>query len=160
MWRPENSVSRNFVNADFLYRMSDSTALLSDANWDLNDGALDQFNISLAVERSPRFSYFGAWRYLRAIDSSLLGFGGNYRLSRKHTVAVRESFDIERGKTHAFEIAYIRKFPRWYVAVTFELDNVEDDVGISLSAWPEGAPQLSLGSRRFSDVAGFTGIRP
>ena len=159
-YRPENAVSRNFVNADFLYRISDSTAVLSDANFDLNDGDLDQYNISLAVERTPRFSYFVGWRYLREINSNLLGIGGNYRISAKHTLAVREAFDLQRGETYEFAVTYIRKFPRWYVALTFELDQVEDDFGISLSAWPEGAPQATLGARRYSGIPEFTGIRP
>ncbi len=159
-WRPENSISRNFVNADFMYRISDATALLSDANWDLNDGELDQYNVSFAVERTPRFSYFVGWRYLREIDSSLVGVGGSYQISKKHRIVVREAFDIEEGKTLEFAVTYIRKFPRWYVATTFELDKAEDDFGISISAWPEGLPQATLGSRRFSRNPEFTGIRP
>ncbi len=112
------------------------------------------------VERTPRFSYFIGWRYLNEINSSLVGLGGNYKISAKHTIALREYFDIERGDTLEFGITYIRKLPRWYVAITFELDKAEDDFGISLSAWPEGAPQMTLGSRRFSNVPGYTGIRP
>ncbi len=158
--RPEDSIARNFVNANFIWRVSDSTALLSDANWDIDDGEMDTFNISLAVERTPRFSYFLGWRYIREIDSNLLGLGANYRISRKHTLAFREYFDLERGETLEFSVTYIRKFPRWYVAASFDLDKAEDEFGISLSAWPEGVPEWTVGTRRYTGLATSTGIRP
>ncbi|MFQ6048909.1 MAG: hypothetical protein ACE5K7_06060, partial [Phycisphaerae bacterium] len=110
--RPENSITRNFVNGNLIYRVSDSTALLYDFNWDLNDGQMDVQNISLAVERLPRLSYFVGWRTINETDSNLLGFGANYRISAKHTFAVREFFDIDAGRTHEFGITYLRKFPR------------------------------------------------
>jgi len=158
--RPENSIARNFVNMDFMYRISDETAVLSDANWDMNDGELDIYNLSVAVERTPRLSYFVGYRYINETESNLLGFGANYKLTKKHTIALREFFDLERGETEEFDIAYIRKFPRWYVAINFELDKIEDDVAVSISAWPEGIPEAAVGSRRFTGLATSTGIKP
>jgi hypothetical protein len=158
--RPENSIARNFVNMDFMYRISDETAVLSDANWDMNDGELDIYNLSIAVERTPRLSYFWGYRYINETESNLLGFGANYQLTKKHSIAFREYFDLERGETEEFDIAYIRKFPRWYVAITFELDEIEDDIGVSISAWPEGIPEAAVGSRRFTGLATSTGIKP
>jgi hypothetical protein len=158
--RPENSISRNYVNAAVNYRINDATALLSEANFDLNDKELDVFNLSLAVERDPRFSYLVAYRYIEEIDSSLLVFGANYRISEKHTLAMRESFDLDRGKTQEFTLGFIRKFPRWYVGLTVDLNEADDDFGISLSAWPEGLRRAALGSRRFTGLARSTGIRP
>lgn len=158
--RPENSISRNYLNAAVNYRVNDATALLSEANFDLNDQELDIFNISLAVERDPRFSYLLGYRYINEIDSSLLVCGANYRISEKHTLALRESFDLDRGQTQEFTLGFIRKFPRWYVGLSVDLNEADDDFGISLSAWPEGLPRAALGSRRFTGLATSTGIRP
>jgi len=158
--RPENSISRNYLNAAVNYRVNDATALLSEANFDLNDQELDIFNVSLAVERDPRFSYLLGYRYINEIDSSLLVCGANYRISEKHTLALRESFDLDRGQTQEFTLGFIRKFPRWYVGLSVDLNEADDDFGISLSAWPEGLPRAALGSRRFTGLATSTGIRP
>ena len=158
--RPENSISRNYLNAAVNYRVNDATALLSEANFDLNDQELDIFNVALAVERDPRFSYLLGYRFINEIDSSLLVFGANYQISEKHTLALRESFDLDRGQTQEFTLGFIRKFPRWYVGVTVDLNEADDDFGISLSAWPEGLPRTALGSRRFTGLATSTGIRP
>jgi len=151
--RPENSISRNFVNSAQIWRVNDRTALLSELNYDINDGELDVFNVSLAVERSPRFSYLVGYRFIEESNSNLVGVDMNYRLNEKHTLAVRESYDLARGQTLDFTVALIRKFPRWFGALAFELDEAEDDIGVSFSIWPEGLPQAALGSRRFTGLA-------
>ena len=158
--RPETSLARNFVNGNVIWRMSDSTALLYDFNWDVNDCQMDVQNISLAVERTPRLSYFLGWRTIDATNSNLLGVGANYRISDKHAFAVREFFDIDRGETEEFAITYLRKFPRLYVALTFELDETEGESIVSIAAWPEGLPEATIGSRRYTGLATSTGIRP
>ena len=89
----------------------------------------------------------------------MLGFDMNYRLTEKYTMAFRELFDLARGETLDFTIAIIRKFPRWFGAVSFELDEAEDDFGISFSIWPEGLPQAALGSRRFTGLANTTSLK-
>ena len=158
--RPENSISRNYLNAAFTWRVNDTTTLISEANFDLNDGELDVFNISCAVERPPRLSYLIGYRFIEETDSNLLALGANYRISEKHTITVREEFDLQHGETLEFSLGVIRKFPRWYVGLTFDLDKVEDDLGISMSVWPEGFPRAVIGSRRFTGVATSTGLRP
>lgn len=158
--RPENSISENFVRGDFMWRINDSTALLSDFNVDINDGQMEIFNLGFAVERSPRLSYYIGWRRIAELDSNLLGLGLNYKLDKKHTIAIREQFDLERGETLEFAVGYIRKFPRWYVGIVFDLDEIEDDMGISVSIWPEGLPQATLGPRRFTGLATSSGLKP
>ena len=56
---------------------------------------------------------------------------------------------MNRGNIGELSVAYIRKLPRWYVAVNFEVDEVFDDIRVSVSLWPEGIPEWTLGSRRF-----------
>lgn len=156
--RPENSLARNYMNSSLIWRLNDRTALLSELNYDLNDGEIDIVNVSLAVERSPRLSYLLGYRYIEESNSNLLGFDMNYRLTEKHSLAIREAFDIDRGRVLDFTVAFIRKFPRWFGAVAFELDEAEDDFGVSFSIWPEGLPQAALGSRRFTGLATTTRI--
>lgn len=157
--RPENSITRNFVNSSTIWRMNDRTALLTETNYDLNNGQIDILNVSVAVERTPRFSYLIGYRFIEKTESNLLGFDMNYRLTEKHTFAARELFDLDQGQTLEFTIAIIRKFPRWYGALSFELDEARDDFGVSVSLWPEGLSQAALGSRRFTGLANTTSLR-
>ncbi len=158
--RPENSISRNYVGTAASWRINDATALISESTVDLNDGKLGVFDLSYVVERTPRLSYLVGYRFIDKIDSNLLAMGANYRISEKHTLALREEFDLDRGETADFSLAFIRKLPRWYLGLTFDLDNIKDDVGVSMSLWPEGFPRAVLGSRRFTGVAESTAIRP
>jgi hypothetical protein len=157
--RPENSIARNHVNSSTIWRVNDRTAILSEMNYDLNDSEVDILNISMAVERTPRLSYLIGYRFIDQSESNLLGFDLNYRLTEKHSLAFRESFDLDRGETLDFTVALIRKHPRWFSAVSFNLDESEDDFGVSLSIWPEGLPQAALGSRRFTGLAQTTRLQ-
>lgn len=151
--RPEESIARNFISSSTIWRINDRTALLTESNYDLNDQHIDIYNVSLAVERSPRLSYLVGYRYINETDSNLLAFDMNYRMTEKHMLALREAFDLDEGRTLDFTVGLIRRFPRWYGAISFALDNAEDDFGVSLSIWPEGLPQAALGSRRFTGLA-------
>ncbi len=158
--RPENSIARNYVNTALVYNVNDSTAILNEMNYDLNDGEIDVFDLSIAVERTPRFSYLVGYRYIEESNSNLLGVALNYQIDRKHAIAVREEFDLGRGETLDFTVAYIRRYPRWFVALAFELDEAEDNAGVSISIWPEGIPKASIGSRRFTGLATTTAFSP
>ena len=59
-------------------------AILAESNFDLNDGSMDLFDISYAVERTPRFSYFLGYRLIADTDSNLIGGGVNYELNEKY----------------------------------------------------------------------------
>jgi hypothetical protein len=154
--RPEESLTRNNVISSTIWRINDRTALLTEANYDINDGEMDILNVSLAVERTPRFSYLVGYRVIDETRSNLLGFGMNYRMTEKHTLTLRELFDLEEGETLDFTIGLIRKLPRWFTALSFEVDEAEDDFGVSFSIWPEGLPSAGAGSRRFTGLADST----
>lgn len=157
--RPENSIARNFINSSTIWRVNDRTAVLSELNYDLNDQEVDILNVSVAVERTPRFSYLIGYRFIEESESNLLGFDLNYKMTEKHSVAIRESFDVDRGETLDFTVALIRKHPRWFSALSFNLDESEDDFGVSLSVWPEGLPQAALGNRRFTGLSQSTRLQ-
>ncbi len=160
-FRPENSTARNHIKTDFLYRISDTTAILSDSNIDLTDGELDIFNISYVVERTPRFSYALGWRYIGETDSNLAGIGVNYKISEKYRFATRFYYDLDRSKTETIDIVVIRKFPRWYGALIFRVNEIEEDFGLSVAVWPEGAPNAAIGGRDYiPDLGDSTGLRP
>jgi len=159
-YRPEDSTARNHVRTDFQYRISDTTVILADSNWDITDGSMDLLNISYAVERSPRLAYFVGYRRIGDTDSNLVGGGANYELNAKYRLAVRSYYDLQRGEMETFDISLVRKWPRWYTAVTFGLDNIEETIDVGFSVWPEGAPSAVLGSRRYTSLSETTAIRP
>lgn len=156
--RPEDSISSSYVRGFFNWQLSDSTAIVYDGVYDVNRGNMGTSNISIAVEREPRLAWFAGYRYIHDTDNSLGAFGANYRLSEKHTIAFRETYDLQEGRNFSTQIIYIRKWPRWYTALAFDVDRPLDDLGINLSIWPEGAPNFGLGSRRYTGLAESVGL--
>jgi len=150
--RPELSIPRNHVRSSFIWRVNDRTAVLNELNWDMNDGAVDLLNLAMAIERTPRFSYLLGYRFIRETDSNLLGLDFNYQMTEKHALAVRNAFDLDRGRTLDATVAFIRRFPRWYGAIAFRFDEARDDFGLMVNIWPEGLPQASLGPRRLTGI--------
>ncbi len=158
--RPEDSISSNFIAANLAYRVSESTAVVYDAVWDLNRGSTGVMSVSLNVERDPRLSYFVGYRYIQETQDNLIGFGGNYKLNEKYTFALREYYDIYFERNYSTQISLIKRWPRWYTGITFDFDNSIDEYGVNLSIWPEGAPNFALGNKRLTGVAESVGIRP
>lgn len=158
--RPENSIARNFVNTSAIWRVNDRTALVGESNFDVDDAEFDILNLSMAVDRTPRFSYLLGYRYIGETESNLLLYGANYQLTEKHTLALREAFDLDRGRTLDFTVGLIRRFPRWFTALSFQLDEAEDDFGVSLSIWPQGFSRAKLGSSRFTGLGETTALTP
>lgn len=158
MARPEDSISSNYIAANFQYRLSDTTMLVYDGVYDPNRDNMGTSAVSLAVEREPRLAYFTGWRYIHDTDNNLVVFGMNYKLNEKHTLAFRETYDIDLGKNHSTQIIYIRKWPRFYTAVAFDVDRTLEDTGVNLSIWPEGAPQFGLGSKRYTGLTDSVGL--
>jgi hypothetical protein len=155
--RPEESITSNFIATNFQYRISDSTVLVYDNVYDANAGNLGTSDLSLAVERIPRLAYFAGWRYIHDTSSNLLAGGANYKLSEKHTVGIREVYDIDAGRNYTTQVVYVRKWPRWYTAISFDVDKSLDETSVNLSVWPEGTPKLGLGSRRYTGLADTVG---
>ncbi len=158
--RPENSRTRNYLAGDLVYRLSDSTSLLYDFNFDMNDRSYDRHNVSIAVERSPRLAYIFGARYAGDIEMALVGGGWNYKLNEKHITAFRAWFDVDTGQLGEVAFSYVRKLPRWYAGVNASYNQVDDDFSVTFSLWPEGVPEWALGSRRFTNLSTSTGIRP
>jgi hypothetical protein len=158
--RPEDSISSNFLLTDFTWRVSETTALMYSGVYDLNPKQMGTSSISVNVERDPRLAYFFGWRYIHDTDNSLIGFGANYRLNEKYIFAFREYYDIELDRNYSTELSLVRRWPRWYTAVTFDIDEAIDQWSIALAIWPEGATNIGLGSKRMTTVAESVGIRP
>jgi len=152
MQRPEYSVPRDHVNFDYAWNISDATALLADANYDIESDGFRRANVGLAVSRDPRLRYYLGARWIRDLDSAVGTFGFNYRISRKYSFSFFEQYDFkfDDGRNLTTNVVITRKFPRWYFSAGFSYDASQDDVGVYVSFWPEGIPELRLGGRRYS----------
>ena len=164
MTAPDNSVQRDFINAEYFWSISDTTSLLADLNYDINDGAIDLANIGIAVNRDPRLSYYFGFRYMNDLGTRLLANGKSttlqsgivtagftYRINKKYTVNFYEQYDFlyNDGQNLGTRIGIIRSFPRWKVGLTMAFDqrySGDDEFIVMLTLWPEGIPEVKIGT--------------
>jgi hypothetical protein len=149
-------MQRDSFNADYIWRMSDTTALLSDLNYDVENRQVEQFDIGFSRMRWPDLSYYVGTRYLKNIEvgddkenSNAFTFAVTYKINPRYTITLATQYDFGLKQKIGSQVTLIRRYHRLYYGLTFSMDESLDRQAIVLSIWPEGASELSIGSRRF-----------
>jgi hypothetical protein len=151
---------RNYLAADYLWRMSDTTAIMSDINYDMQSGVVQQFNVGLARYRWPNLSYYIGSRYLRRVDiedekgSNAVTLTASYKIDPRYTAIFAQEYDFDYGVNVRTDITLLRRYHRIYCGLTFTADQSLDRQSIVFSIWPEGVSELAIGSRRYVGLGG------
>jgi hypothetical protein len=150
---------RNYFGADYIWRLSDTTAVLSDMNFDMRSGVVQQLNVGFSHLRWPNLSYYIGSRYLRRVrvgskeGSNVFTFALNYVLDPRYTVVFSQEYDFEHGANIWRDIALIRRYHRVYCGLSFSADESMDRHSIIFSIWPQGIPGLGIGSNRYMELS-------
>jgi hypothetical protein len=135
---PELSIPRNSINADSLWRVSDTTAVLADEEYNLDKNELATASIGAAVQRDVRLAYFVGLRYIGQIDSTVASIAADYQLSLRYNVAFSESVDVSTQKSEDSSVTLTRHFDRFYASITVYYDQINDQEGFRFGFIPEG----------------------
>ena len=149
---PEYSLARNHIYAEYFWQISDAMSFTADANLDTDRGILARSGMELRVQRDPRLAYFMGLRTIHDLDVAVGTFGFKYQINRKYAVSFAEQYDFDfDGSKNLFTTFTItRKLPRWYAAVSVTYDQTENDLGMFLTLWPEGVPEVRISGGRMS----------
>jgi len=155
---------RNYIGADYIWRLSDTTAVLSDLNYDMQSGVVEQVNVGFSRLRWPDLSYYIGSRYLRRIDnnlgekgSNMFTFAATYVLDPRYTAIYSAQYDFDYGATLRSDISLIRRYHRMYYGITYSSDASLDRQAIVFSVWLQGVPELAIGPRRYMGLGGSSG---
>jgi hypothetical protein len=155
---------RNYVGADFMWRLSDTTAVLSDAYYDMQSGVVEQMNVGVSHMRWPNLQYYVGSRYLKRLDNGYGEYGSNtftfavtYVLDPRYTVVFSQQVDFDYGKTVRSDITLIRRYHRLYWGLTFSADESLDRQSIMFSLWPQGVSGLAVGEGKYAGLGGAAG---
>ena len=149
---------RDSFNADYIWRMSDTTAILSDLNYDTKTNKLEQFNIGFSHLCWPNLSYYIGARYLRSLEideqkgSNAVTLAATYKINPRYMISFAHQYDYDFGKKIFNQITLIRRYHRIFYGLTYCADESLDRRAIILNIWPEGAGELALGSRKFMSL--------
>jgi hypothetical protein len=154
---------RDYVGGDYMWRVSDTTAVLSDMNYDIRSGVVQQYNIGLSRLRWPNLSYYIGSRYLRRIEigpekgSNMVTFAATYVLDPRYTLVFSQQYDFDYRANIRSDIALIRRYHRVYMGLTYSADESLKEQAIVFSVWAEGVPEVAMGQRRYMGVGGSSG---
>jgi len=152
---------RNYFGADYIWRLSDTSAVLSDMHFDMQSGVVQQFNVGFSHLRWPNLSYYIGSRYLRRIEvldekgSNAFTFAATYVLDPRYTVVYSAQYDFDYGASIRSDITLIRRYHRVYCGITYSADESLDRHSIVFSIWPQGIPELAIGPRRYVGPGGY-----
>jgi len=155
---------RNYFGADYSWLLSDTTAVLSDMNYDMQSGVVQQFNVGFSHLRWPNLQYYIGSRYLRRLDNGYGEYGSNavtfavtYVLDPRYTMVYSQQVDFDYGATIRSDLTLIRQYHRLYWGLTFSADESLDRQSIVFSLWPQGVPGIAIGERRYVGLGGSAG---
>jgi hypothetical protein len=159
----EYGPARTHMAGDYTWRMTDTTALLSDAYYDTENGQIEQYNLGFTHTRYPDLSYYLGTRYLKNVEvldekgSNSVIWAVTYMLDPRYTVIYAQQYDFDYGTNITSEVTILRKYHRAYCGLTFNVDESLDRRSIMFSIWPEGVKELAFGSRRYTSLSGMSG---
>ncbi len=151
---------RNFFSSDYVWRMTDTTAVLSDMYYDAQSCVVEQFDIGFSRLVWPELSYYIGSRYLKRVDvldqegSNVFTFATTYQLDPRYTLIFAQQFDFDYEATLRSDVTLIRRYNRLYTGLTFSADSSLDTQSVVISIWPQGVPELAVGKRGVIGVGG------
>jgi hypothetical protein len=145
---PEASIARNTAFGDSVWRITDTTALLSDVAWNYDEQTLATAAAGFAVTRDPRTQYFTNIRYIGEINSTIVGAAINYQLSAKYAINIATSLSISDDENRNTTLSVVRQFDQFLFIVGIYVDQLEDENGVTFSVVPLGLNN-GLGSGDF-----------
>jgi len=155
---------RNYFGADYSWRLSDTTAILSDMNYDMQSGVVQQYNVGFSHLRWPNLQYYIGSRYLRRLDngygekgSNAFTFAATYVLDPRYSVVFSQQLDFDYGAAVRRDITLIRRYHRLYWGLTYSADESLDKRSIALSLWPQGVSGLAFGESKYIGLGGAAG---
>ncbi len=168
------SLVRDTVNTDMEWRVSDTTAVLSDMNYDMESGVVQQFDMGMSRYLFPDMSVYLGSRYLRPVivdvDENSDGISDiyeqgshsvigaiTYQLAPRYWVTYSQEYNFDFGKGIRNDFALIRQYHRLFYSMEVSFDQSLDRSSVMFSVWPQGVKELTLGSRRYT---GLIGARP
>ena len=170
---PYFSMARDTVNGEYMWRVSDTFSLLSDFNYDIDSGNIQQLDVGVSRYVYPDISYYVGTRYLRPVllpvdknndgTSEYLEKGSNsfvaamtYRLSPRYVATFSQEYNFDFAKAIRSDLTIVRQYHRLFYALSFSFDESLDRNAILFSIWPQGVKELAVGSRQH---VGLTGSR-
>jgi hypothetical protein len=144
--QPEASLARDAINADGMWRLSDTTALIGDESFNLDYNKLATTALGVNVGRDTRLRYYAGLRYIGTINSTIARFAMSYQLSAVYTLITDQAYDLNKNEAQESAFTLVRHFDRFYLLFTIFYNDVSRESGVQLGFIPEGLSKTGVAS--------------
>ncbi len=144
--QPELSQVSDSINGNFAWRAGANVSLLGDESYNVDQATLEELSGGVLVDQSPSLSYYLGNSYIHALNTDQWMTMVSYRLTRKYSFYVGESYDFSLGQNITSTLTIVRKLPQMYTGLTFSYDAYTHATAVFFSLWPAGYPSLGLTS--------------
>ncbi len=137
-YRPELSLAGESFWTQLAVQLSDTMALVADADYSFETDRLERWDIGLTIDHTPRLTTFVWYRNIETIKSEIVRYGVEYVLTPKYHVSISQSFDIGAGKSRDITLVVTRRLPDWLLLITANFDTIEDTTSFGVGLVPHG----------------------
>jgi lipopolysaccharide assembly outer membrane protein LptD (OstA) len=138
---PEASIPRDGFVANAGWRISDTTAILSDADWNYDRSELATAAVGFAVQRDPRVSYYLGVRYVDPLNSNIGSALISYQLTEQYSVALNQNYDFDQSRNVSSAVTIIRHLDRLIASLSIYTNSINGQSGFEFNIIPEGLDQ-------------------
>jgi hypothetical protein len=84
-------------------------------------------------------------------------FAASYNIDERYTVVFSQQYDFDYGANVQSEVTLIRRYHRMFWSISASADASLDNQSIMFNIWPEGVPEMAIGSKRYTGLSGPDG---
>jgi hypothetical protein len=137
-YRPELARGGDHLSTELRWLVTDTLGLAGELTHSLESDRVAQWRLGSTLDHTPRLTSFLAYEAIDPLDSQLLSYGFNYRLTTKYRLGFRQTLDFADDDSRQIELLVDRKLPRWTMRVKVGFDEIDDESRISISLIPDG----------------------
>jgi hypothetical protein len=140
---PEASIPRDAINTDATWLLTNSTAILGDAEYNVDHDDLSTASIGIAAKRGDRLGYYFGLRYIEPLNSNIATFSANYQLTAKYSLQFTQSYDFRQNQNTNSSFTIFRQFDMLTASLGIFHDSTSGDSGVqfNISASPPAAQE-------------------
>jgi hypothetical protein len=137
---PEASIPRNTLMVDGTWRLSDSTVVLGDLTYNLDESVLSNAAIGLNVSHEDRVRYYAGLRYIEPFSSNIMTLAMDYQVTPKYLLSLSQQYDFGDGANVRTAGTVTRRFDKFWLQVYGSVDRRNEENRIGFNFVPEGVP--------------------
>ena len=136
-YRPEYSQLGDAFNLDMVWQTTDAVAVTFNQIYDLDIHQMQRISTGLVLDHSADFRTFMEMHYLHPTESTFVSFGGEYRLTRKYTIAATATYDVDATAFQEVATRLTREFPSFTLAMKLRYNSITDEVSLGFIVSPQ-----------------------